>query len=165
MCTTEFYFAPRRLSAPARLDDAHFSERSSETRLVGTLLAERRMPVYEKRPRAPSTSAGRAHFIGWGDRTIALSLSTLAALRVAASIAFHLRRHRRRRRRLRHHPDRYSRPPSRAYAFRHHRHRRHPPVGWVAACVLWLNRSWQSRVAGLPLDVPASAYSCASSRI
>jgi len=24
MCTTEFYFAPRRLSAPARLDDAHF---------------------------------------------------------------------------------------------------------------------------------------------
>src|SRR6266853_5137313 len=135
MCTTEFYFAPRRLSAP-RPDDAHFSERSSGTRLVGTLLAERRMPAYEKRPRAPATSAGRAHFIGWRDRTIALSLRTLAALRVAASIAFHLRRHRHRRRsRLRHRRDQYSRPPNRAYVFRRHRHR-HPPVGWVAACAL-----------------------------
>src|SRR6266403_1885511 len=123
MCTTEFYFAPGRLSVPARLDDAHCSERSSGTRLVGTLLAERRLPVYEKPSRAPATSAGRAHFIGWRDRTIALSLRTLAALRVAASIAFHLRRHRQRRRScLRHRRDQYFLPPIRAYAFHHHRH-------------------------------------------
>src|ERR1700682_5760470 len=41
MCTSEFYFAPRRLSASARQGDAHFPERSSGTRLIGTLLAER----------------------------------------------------------------------------------------------------------------------------
>jgi hypothetical protein len=40
MCTTEFYFAPRRLSAPARQGDARFPERSSGTRLIGTLWAE-----------------------------------------------------------------------------------------------------------------------------